>query len=83
MAIRAVHAGVHQASDTHHIADLEFLDLIADRSHPADDFMAGHVRVGGVLPFVPHRMQIGVTDAAIQNFYLHIVRQRIAALKLE
>ena len=55
----------------------------ADFHHAADDFMAGHARVGCASPFIASNVDVGMADAAVKNLNLHIVRAGIAALKGE
>src|SRR5690606_41524354 len=76
-------AAVHHATDADDVADLESGYLIAYVADAADDFMARYRGVEGVVPLVAHRVQIGVTDAAIENVDLHIPGSRCPALEVE
>jgi len=76
-------AGIHQATDAGDVAFLELLDVRAGFRDPSDDFMAGHTRISGALPFVAGGMHVRVTDAAIKNLDLHVVLAGITALKVE
>ena len=73
-------AGIHHAADGGDVAFLEFFDLHASFGYASDDFMAGHARIGGALPFVADDVQVRVADAAEKNLDLHVVRAGIAAL---
>src|SRR5439155_2183340 len=55
---------------------LELRDCRADLGNAPDDLMAGNARVDGghdAAPLVANLVEIGVTDAAIQNFNLYVV----------
>jgi hypothetical protein len=57
--------------------------MLANSRHPADNFVAWHNGIRGSLPLVAGRMQIGMTDATIENLDLHIPRARLTTLKGE
>ena len=65
LAVFAGAAGIHQATDGGDVAFLEFLDVRANFHDASDDFVAGHARVGGAMPFVAGDMHVRVADAAI------------------
>ena len=75
-------AAVHHAAHTHVVAHLITGDLWADLDHPANDFVAGHQRVMLVAPVAVHRMQIGMANAAEQNFDGHIIAAQGSPLKM-
>ena len=79
-ATRAGAAGIDQAADGGEVAHLEFRDRAADLYDAADDFVAGHHRVDGVVPFVARLVQVGVADAAIEDVDDDVGGQRFAAL---
>ena len=79
-AVRTRAARVHEATHADGVADLEFRHPAADGRHAAHDFVAGHGRVLGEMPFIPREMQVGVADAAVENLDLHVARERLAAL---
>ena len=76
----AVAAGIHHATDTHHISDFKAADIVAHGGHMADDLVAGDHRVQGAAPVVFGEMNIGVADAAVINLDRHVVRARRAPL---
>ena len=55
----------------------------ADFHHAADDFVAGHARIGRAVPFIAGDVDIRVADAAEKDFDLHVVRTGVAALEVE
>src|SRR5450756_2342557 len=65
LAVFTSAAGIHHATDAGDVAFLEFLDVRADFHDASDDFVTGHARVGGALPFIAGDMHVRVTDAAI------------------
>ena len=71
-AVGAGAARVHEAAHADGVADLELLHAAADRRHAADDLVARHGRILGEAPFVAGEVQVGVADAAIEDFNLHI-----------
>ena len=77
----AVLAGVDHAADADHVADLEVLDVRANRADPADDLVARHHRVDAAAPFVAGLVQVGMAHAAVEDVDHHVVRARIAALE--
>ena len=60
---------------------LEFLHLAADFSDASDDLMTGHTRIVSSTPFIARDVQIGMTYTTKLNVDLHVVWQRIAALR--
>ena len=83
LAIFTRAAGIHYAADTGDVAFLETPDLRADFRHAADNFVTGHARIGGAVPFVSDGMHVRMTDSAIKNLYLYVVRAGITALNFE
>ena len=73
-------AGIHQATHAGDVAFLELFNVRASFHDAPDDFMAGHARVGGAVPFVADGMQVRVANATIKNLDLHVMRAGIAAL---
>ena len=81
LALGAGAVGIDHAADCGEVAGLELRDRGADLGDAADDFMAGNARVDGghhAAPLVADLVQIGVTDAAVENFDLHVVFGGIA-----
>ena len=76
-------AAVDHAPDTGQVADLELRHIGAHRRHAADNLMARHRWVQGVVPLVAHGVQVGVADAAVKNVDLDIFGPRRAALEGE
>src|SRR5437867_2277830 len=82
LALWAGAVRVDHAADRGEIPGLVLGDCRADLRNVADDFMTGHnriVRRHELAPFVAYRMEIGVADAAEQNFDLHVTLRRIAS----
>src|SRR6266496_761677 len=81
-ALWAGAVGIDQAPDGDEVARFVFGNFRADLCYAAHDLMAGHNRVNSrheLAPFVAHRMQIGVADAAEENIDLHVALGRIAS----
>ena len=71
-AFRAGPVRVHHAPDRN---DVAWLVLCHRRSHfrdASDDLMAGNNGIDSGLPLVSYLMEIGVADAAKENFHLHV-----------
>ncbi len=60
---------------------LKWVTFGAGLGHPADHFMPRQARVDRVMPFVAGLMQIGMADAAIENFDLNIRRAGVAPVE--
>src|SRR5262249_51949549 len=71
------------AADTGIVAGLELLDVGADGDYPPDDFVPGHHRENLGAPVGLHLVQIGVADAAVEDFDLDVARPRFSAFELE
>ena len=82
-AASAAAAGVHQAADAGDVARLELLHFRADLGHAADDFMSRYAGVSGALPFVAHRVNIRVADAAKEDLDLNVMFTRHPAFEAE
>ncbi|MNC70184.1 hypothetical protein D3C75_1209670 [compost metagenome] len=54
----ALQAAVDLAADGDPVADLEAADVAADGRDMADDFVAGHAGVDGVVPVVVYLMRV-------------------------
>ena len=76
-------AAVDEAADADRVADLEALDVAADRGDVADDLVPRHARIQGAGPLGAHRVQIRMADAAIGDFDLHVARTGLAALDVD
>jgi hypothetical protein len=57
-------AGINHAADGNVIARLEFGDIPANLRYLADNLMAGHARVDGVVPLVAPRVQVRLANTA-------------------
>src|SRR6185437_2499792 len=75
----AVPAAVHHAADTHAVADLEALHVLADRRDGSDDFVARHGWVSRVAPFVAYGVQVRMAHAAELDVDGDVVRAGGAA----
>jgi hypothetical protein len=74
--LRAGAIGVHHAADGSTVAGLELGHRRADLGYAADDFVPRNTWIDGgheFAPLVADRLEIGVTNAAIQNFDLYVV----------
>ena len=81
LALRAGAVGVHQAADRGEVAGLELGDGGADLGDAADDLVAGDAGIDSghdFAPLIAHLVQIGVADAAVENFDLDVVFGGIA-----
>ena len=82
-AFRAGAVGIDHAANGAQVADFKFLYSGADFGDPADNFVARDDRVDGghcSAPLIARLMQVGVTDSAEEDFYLHVVLGWIAPL---
>ena len=82
LAVDAFAAGIHEAAHADHIADLVGFHIGADLAHTADNFVARHSRIGGVVPFIADEVQVRVADAAIEDVDADIVRTDVAAFDI-
>src|SRR6266516_643962 len=85
LALRAGAVRIDHAPDRSEIARLVLGNCRADFGYAADDLMAGDNRVirgHELAPLVANRMEIGVTDAAKQDFNLHVAVTWIATNNL-
>jgi hypothetical protein len=73
-------AAIHHAADADDLAGLEFLHIAADGGDLADYFVAGHGGKLHTMPFAARGMQVGMADAAIQNFQRHVLGARRTAV---
>ena len=81
LAVRTGAIGVDQTTDRDKIAWLVLGNGRTNLGYAANDFMAGNDRVVGrheFAPFVTSRMQVGVANAAEEDFNLHVALRRIA-----
>ena len=82
LALRAGAVGIDQAADRGEVAGFVLGDCRADLRDAADDLMAGDDRVNSghdLAPLVADLMEIGVADAAEEDFDLHVAFGRIAS----
>src|SRR6266496_454507 len=85
LALWAGAVRIDHAADRGKITWLVLGNCRADLGHTADDLMAGDNRVirgHELAPLVAHRMQIGVANAAEQDFDLHVAISWITTLDL-
>ena len=81
LALRAGAVRIDQAADRGEVARLVLGDRRADLGDAADDLVARHDRVDRgheLAPLVADRMEVGVADAAEEDFDLHVAVGRIA-----
>jgi hypothetical protein len=83
LAIFTFAAGIDQTTDPNRISDFEFVDMVADLGDPSDYFVTGYQGKEGHTPVVSDKMQIGMTNTAIQNFHQHIVRAWLSPVKIK
>ncbi len=76
-------ATVDHAADAGDVAHLELADAGSNGADAADDLVARHRRIEGVLPLFSRSVQVRVSDAAIQDVNLDVIRARVAALDCE
>src|SRR5690606_38721088 len=79
----AIAATVDQATDDGEVIDLETADRRADGHDATDDLVAGNGWIEGVVPLVAGGVQVGVADAAVEDFDLDVTLAQRAALKAE
>ncbi len=78
LTIRTGTTGIDHAADRGQLTGLKALDFITYRSHAADDLVSRHDRVLGNTPLIAGKMDIGMTDTAIENIDLYIAGARLA-----
>ena len=81
LALGAGAVGIDHAADRGEVAGLELRDCGADLGDAADDLVAGNARVDRrhhAAPLVADLVEIGVADAAEENFDLYVVLGGIA-----
>ena len=82
LAVGAGAVRVDQAADRGEVAGLVLGDRRADLGDPPDDLVAGDDRVDRgheLAPLVADRVEVGVADAAEEDFDLHVAFGRIAS----
>jgi hypothetical protein len=77
-AARTVLTGIDHAANCREIAFLEFFHVAADRHNPADNLMTRNARIIRSTPFAARRVNIGMTNAAIQDLDFDVIREWIA-----
>jgi hypothetical protein len=65
------------------IANTKPGDVVTDGGDASDDLMPRNDWIDRLSPFVARHVQIGVTDAAVEDLDLDIVRANVAALNVE
>ncbi len=80
-AVFAFLAGIYHASHSCKIIDLEFFYMVACFYHSSNYFVAGNHWKDTGEPVILDLVQVGVTNATKQYFYLNVVRSNIPALK--
>src|SRR5438067_1721171 len=83
LALCAGAVRIDHAADRGEIPGLVLGDCRPDLDNAADDLVTGDNRIirgHELAPLVPDRMEIGVADAAEENFDLHVTVSRIATV---
>jgi hypothetical protein len=65
-------ARIHHAPHRGQVTWFEFGDAIARALNAADNLMARHAGINGVVPFIPDMVQVRVADPAVENFNFNI-----------
>jgi hypothetical protein len=81
LAIRTGAVGVDQAAYGGEVTCFEFCHRRPNLGHPADNLVAGNARIDGghhTAPLIADLVQVRVTDAAEENFNLHVTLSSIA-----
>src|SRR5207302_5705020 len=74
--------GVDDRPDRDGVPHFVLADLGPDRRHLADDLVAGHDRVGAVVPVVVALVKVGVANPGVSDADRDVVRPERAALDL-
>jgi hypothetical protein len=75
--------GIDEAADADEITGLVPADGRADSGNPTDDLVPRNDRVGRrdrFAPLVPHRVHVGVADAAEKDLDLNVAFGEVASL---
>jgi hypothetical protein len=75
--------GIDETADARQVSLFELCHLGASSRHTPDNLMTGNHRVNRAAPFISRLVDIGVTNSTIENFYQHVVRARLAPLKIK
>ena len=78
---RARAVGVHHAANRGEIAFFESAHLGSGFDHSTDNLVTGHDRVSGVGPLVARGVQVGVTNATVEDVDLNIRRAGFTAFE--
>src|SRR5689334_9929263 len=82
LALRTGPVRTDEATDRGKVAGLELFYRGADFCDSPNNLMAGNDRIDSghrFAPLVPHRVEIGVADAAVEDVDLHVALRCIAA----
>jgi hypothetical protein len=74
---------INHTADPYQIARFKISDCGANVSNPTDNLMPGDAGVGcrhDTAPFVTDSVEVGVADAAEQDFDLHVTFCRFTSL---
>src|SRR4051812_7575951 len=85
LALGAGAVRIHHTTDSCELAGFELGDSGADFCDSPHDFMAGNAWINrrqSINPLISHLMEVGMANAAVQNFDLHIVLGWIAPVNL-
>src|SRR5206468_4223615 len=76
----AAETGAALPSDPASLADPQVRHLGSDRADLADDLVPGHQRVDAALPVVVDQMQVAVTQPAMSDLELEVVRTELGGV---
>lgn len=79
----AVATTIHHATHARQVTDFELADLVTHGRDTANDLMARHRRVNGVLPFITGGMQIGMANTTVENINLNVIGAQVTALDIK
>jgi hypothetical protein len=70
---------INEATHACAVAHFKFFYMTANSSYDPNNFVTGNAGISGIAPFVAGCVQIAMTNAAITNFNLHIMRFRFSS----
>jgi hypothetical protein len=74
---------LYEATDPHHVSRCEPGDVLPDSGDAPDDLVSWNTRVLGNAPVVAGEVNVGVTDAAMIDLDLNVLRTGEAPFDLE
>ena len=82
LAVLAIHAGIHHASDTDVVSNLELGNLRSYGSHSADQLVSRHHRVLREAQVVLDEVNVGMANTAVLDVEANVHVTRSIAIKL-